>query len=63
LGAAIALYGENFNPAISLKALAYFADGDLPKLSEADQRFLAKKAAGVREISAVPRISDAISPL
>jgi Nucleotidyl transferase AbiEii toxin, Type IV TA system len=34
LGAALAVYGETFNPLLSLKALSYFADGDLPALSE-----------------------------
>jgi Nucleotidyl transferase AbiEii toxin, Type IV TA system len=34
LGAAAAVYGRAFNPLLSLKALSYFADGDLPSLSE-----------------------------
>lgn len=34
LGAARAVYGEGFNPLLSLKALAYFDDGDLGKLPE-----------------------------
>ena len=29
LGGAIALFGPNFNPALTLKALTYFGDGDL----------------------------------
>ena len=33
LGAAAAVYGNEFNGALSLKALTYFADGDLPNLS------------------------------
>ncbi|MBI2947332.1 MAG: nucleotidyl transferase AbiEii/AbiGii toxin family protein [Verrucomicrobia bacterium] len=40
LGAARALYGEQFNPMITLKALSYFADGDLPKLSDGVKQFL-----------------------
>ncbi len=35
LGAAVAVYGKTFNPFLSLKALSYFADGDLSSLSEA----------------------------
>jgi Nucleotidyl transferase AbiEii toxin, Type IV TA system len=35
LGAARAVYGEGFNPLLSLKALAYFGDGDLAGLPEA----------------------------
>lgn len=34
LGAARAIYGEAFNPILSLKALCYFADGDLSSLPE-----------------------------
>ncbi|MBM3217641.1 MAG: nucleotidyl transferase AbiEii/AbiGii toxin family protein [Candidatus Rokubacteria bacterium] len=34
LGAALAVYGPTFNPLPSLKALAYFEDGDLPSLSK-----------------------------
>ena len=32
LAAAFAVYGSAFNPLLSLKALAYFGDGDLPSL-------------------------------
>jgi hypothetical protein len=32
LGAALAVYGPSFNPVPSLKALAYFGDGDLPSV-------------------------------
>jgi hypothetical protein len=35
LGAALAVYGRAFNPILSLKALSYFADGDLASLSDA----------------------------
>ena len=34
LGAAQAVYGKSFNPLLSLKALAYFDDGDLRSLPE-----------------------------
>ncbi len=34
LAAAIAIHGEAFNAAVSVKALTYFEDGDLPSLSE-----------------------------
>ena len=37
LGAAAAAYGKEFNGALSLKALTYFGDGDLPNLSPATQ--------------------------
>ena len=62
LGAASALYGAQFNPAITLKALAYFADGDLPDLSQETREFLIGAATRVAEIPSLRRQSDAISP-
>jgi hypothetical protein len=41
LGAALAVYGRAFNPVLSLKALSYFADGDLASLSDAIRSRLA----------------------
>jgi hypothetical protein len=41
LGAARAVYGEVFNPLLSLKALCYFGDGDLRLLPEAVKSRLA----------------------
>ena len=32
LASARAIYGSQFNPQITLKALSYFDDGDLPRL-------------------------------
>jgi len=61
LGAARALYGERFNPMISLRALSYFADGDLPRLPEETKRFLAHAAAAVRDIPAIARLSDILA--
>jgi hypothetical protein len=40
LGAAVAVYGSTFNPLLSLKALAYFGDGDLPSLPKATREAL-----------------------
>ena len=42
LGAALAVYGRAFNPILSLKALSYFADGDLASLSDAVRSRLAE---------------------
>ena len=61
LGAARALYPENFNPMISLKALAYFADGDLPKLPENLRKFLSEEASRVQIIPELKRFSEAIA--
>lgn len=55
LGCASALYGETFNPAILLKALTFFEDGDLPTLDSDVREFLIKAAADVRDIPEVRR--------
>ena len=47
LGAAAAAYGKEFNGALSLKALTYFGDGDLPNLSPPTQTKLRALAAQV----------------
>lgn len=61
LGAAGALYGSRFNPMITLKALSYFADGDLPKLPDEVRSFLIDQASQVREIPQIHRLSDRIA--
>jgi hypothetical protein len=55
LAAAVAVYGKEFNGALSLKALTYFGDGDLPNLSPATQKKLRTLA---REINLrnIPRV-------
>ena len=47
LAAASSVYGKKFNGALSLKALTYFADGDLPQLSSATQERLRTLAAEI----------------
>ena len=47
LGAASAVYGKEFNGALSLKALTYFSDGDLPNLSTGTQQKLRSLAGEV----------------
>jgi len=47
LAAAIAVYGNAFNGALSLKALTFFQDGDLPGLPLDMQGMLQKAAASV----------------
>ncbi len=51
LGAAQAIYGEQFNPMVSLKALASFVDGDLRTLPPDLQREVREAAFAVREIT------------
>ena len=47
LAAASAVYGKQFNGVLSLKALTYFADGDLPQLNSGIQEHLRSLAAQV----------------
>jgi hypothetical protein len=53
LGCAVALSGAQFNPALVLKALTYFEDGDLPTLAPDIRRLLIDAAANVRRIPEV----------
>lgn len=55
LGAAVAVYGTAFNPLLSLKALSYFADGDLSSLSNAVQSRLTESVRKVR-LDQIPEI-------
>lgn len=54
LGAARALFGPNFQPGEALKALVYFADGDLGNLPRRDQALLTDASTGVDQIPRVP---------
>ncbi len=47
LAAAAAIYGKNFNGVLSLKALTFFEDGDLPSLTPAIQKRLLAAATSV----------------
>jgi hypothetical protein len=53
LGAAAAAYGKDFNGALSLKALTYFGDGDLPNLSPVTQAKL-RALAGQVKLNQIP---------
>lgn len=54
LASAVAIYGPAYQPADSLKALAYFEDGDLATLAEADKELLRRAAA---RVGALPQAS------
>jgi hypothetical protein len=56
LSAALAIYGEQFNPMISLRAMADFTDGDLPGLPAEVKRVLSN-AAGRTCIETLPTMS------
>jgi len=55
LGAAVAVFGRTFNPLLSLKALSYFADGDLGSLPEEIQSRLTGAVQKV-DLDRLPRI-------
>jgi hypothetical protein len=53
LSAARELYGLNFQPSESLKAMVYFEDGDLRTLTKAERSTLVKAVSAVRDL---PRV-------
>jgi hypothetical protein len=55
LGAARAVYGDRFNPLLSVKALCYFADGNLESLPAAVQARLTAAASQV-DVARLPRV-------
>lgn len=55
LAAAKAIYGEQFEPDSTLRALNYFADGDLPSLPKSIQNALQTAARDVR-LNELPRL-------
>jgi len=62
LGAALAVYGSSFNPLLSLKALSYFADGDLSSLSDAVRLRLSEAVRKVdpNRLPAIQALSEGI---
>ena len=61
LACAVALYEPQFNPAVVLKALTYFEDGDLPTLARDVQQLLVNEAANVRELPEVRCVAPRIA--
>ena len=57
LAAARLLFGPSFQPSESLKALAYFTDGDLDTLDDGEKEALIKAASAVRRLPTVDLIS------
>jgi hypothetical protein len=56
LASARAIYGPNFNPKITLKALSFFGDGNLPLLPRVMQDRLAQAAREV-DLDRLPIVS------
>lgn len=61
LAAAREMFGPNFQPSESLKALVYFADGDLHTLTDPEKSALVKAASSVRELPSVEILSTQLS--
>lgn len=57
LAAARELFGPNFQPSESLKAMVYFEDGDLQTLSQDEKDVLVKAVIAVRELPRVEVMS------
>lgn len=58
LAAAEQMFKPTFPPSESLKAMVYFADGDLHRLSPADREVLRAAASGVRSLPIVKLAAD-----
>jgi len=57
MSAASSIFGANFQPSESLKALTYFGDGDLKSLSEAEKSILLKAVSSVRDLPEITILS------
>jgi hypothetical protein len=60
LAAARKIFGLNFQPSESLKALIYFGDGDLHTLSKEDKNVLVEAVSTVRELPDIPILSKVL---
>ena len=61
LAAARALFGKEFQPSESLKALTYFQGGDLSTLSVEERHLLVEEVEKVRQLPIINRISNKLS--
>ena len=61
LAAAREMFGPNFQPSENLKALVYFADGDLQTLTDHERSALVKAASTVRGLPSVEILSKQLS--
>lgn len=63
MAAARALYGEPYNPLLTMKALSYFGDGDLHKLTSQQKNALLQITSTLPyELPNVSRLSNELSP-
>ena len=63
LGAAEAVYGEQYSAAITLKSLTYFEDGDLMTLPPEVKQTLSAAAANVGPIPVLKRLAGGLAPV
>ena len=61
LAAARELFGPNFQPSESLKAMVYFEDGDLRTLTQEDKSILVNAVSAVRELPRVAIVSSRLA--
>ncbi|CAM5784309.1 MAG: hypothetical protein J0I00_06670 [Burkholderiales bacterium] len=61
MASARVLFGSNFQPSESLKALVYFDDGDLNTLTAAEKSTLVDAVTAVRDLPVVARLSTSLS--
>jgi hypothetical protein len=61
LAAAKTVYGSAFNPAITLKALTYFEDGELVSLPDTVKQTLTDAATKIGSLPKIPPASDGIT--
>jgi hypothetical protein len=62
IGAAQAVYGEQYNAIMTLKALDYFRDGDLGTLPEEVKKTLARAAMKLGSIPVMARLPGGLQP-
>jgi hypothetical protein len=62
LAAARTMYGHNFQPSESLKALVYFAGGDLDSVARPERETLIKAVNAVRKLPTVKILARNLSP-
>jgi len=61
LAGARALYGNNFQPSESLKAMVYFDDGDLQTLTKSERTCLVKAVSEVRDLPHVEVLTQQLT--
>jgi hypothetical protein len=61
LAAAREIFGPNFQPSESLKAMVYFEDGDLRTLTKEDKGILVDAVSAVRELPRVALLSGGLT--